>query len=490
MKFLIDTNIIIKAEPTSIGEMELDIDDVAQLLGMVATTENQTYIHPSSLNEIERDRDTQRRDARLSLLKKYPRLPTGPVVSASLRGLLPKQRLSPHDQVDLQLLAALERESVDYLITEDLRLIKRGRRAGLGARIATVVEAREILESLFGKTPQPLPLVKHLMAYDLDERDPIWSSFRSEYRGFNDWLRKCKREHRHAWVIDDMVSKEYSGVCIVKDENPAEINIPGRILKICSFKVSNQHRGNRYGELLLRTFFDYCYHNSFESTYITVFPKYVFLIRLLEDFGFRHLGTKSDTGEAILGKSWIIEPTDKTALTPIEYNIRYGPNTILSDNVPIYIIPIRPNYHEMLFPDASPQLACVPWNRPFSNSMKKAYLSHSPNRSLSPGSILLFYRSHDLKSITSVGVTEELLVSDNPDNIARLVGKRTVYSYEEICSMCSKQVLAILFRYAYTLSNRISLAEIKAKRVLNGTPQSITKVSQETTEWLKTRIKK
>ncbi|RJS72177.1 hypothetical protein CW714_04890 [Methanophagales archaeon] len=49
------------------------------------------------------------------------------------------------------------------------------------------------------------------------------------------------------------------------------------------------------------------------------------------------------------------------------------------------------------------------------------------------GDILLFYRSRDVKGITSIGIVEKVYENiTNPDEIISYVGKRSVYSQSEI----------------------------------------------------------
>jgi hypothetical protein len=159
-------------------------------------------------------------------------------------------------------------------------------------------------------------------------------------------------------------------------------------------------------------------------------------------------------------------------------------------NVPAFIVPIRPLYHRLLFPEQERQLELEPGNHPFGNSIRKAYLSHAPIRKIGKGCNLFFYRSEDIHSITSTGVVEGTLISSVADEIARYVGKRTIYSFSEIKEMCKGQVLAILFRQSRILENPIGLEELKKNRILTAAPQSIMKIQRRTLNWIQSRINK
>lgn len=81
------------------------------------------------------------------------------------------------------------------------------------------------------------------------------------------------------------------------------------------------------------------------------------------------------------------------------------------------------------------------------------------------------------------------MVSKFPNDVARFVGKRTVYSYKEIEVLCQKEVLTIPFRHARVLPGRISLAELIAQGAIGGTPQTITPCRTASIPWLESRTK-
>jgi hypothetical protein len=154
-----------------------------------------------------------------------------------------------------------------------------------------------------------------------------------------------------------------------------------------------------------------------------------------------------------------------------------------------FVIPIRPEFHSLLFPEDANQGELIQGFFSFGNSIRKAYLSHSAMKSLDKGSTVLFYRSHDIKGITSIGVVENTLKSNEPERLTKFVLKRTVYPRQEIEGMCKKPVLAILFRYAGSMRSPITLNELKGSGVLSRAPQSIQSVPKESIEWLREQLK-
>ena len=112
------------------------------------------------------------------------------------------------------------------------------------------------------------------------------------------------------------------------------------------------------------------------------------------------------------------------------------------------------------------------------NAIKKAYLCHSKIKKINPGDLLLFYRSVD-KKLTSLGVVESAVVLEDAESIIRMVGKRTVYTYDEIAEMAEKPVLVILFRHHFNLPRPLDLDTLRGLGVLKFAPQSIVEIDDE-----------
>jgi len=487
MKFLIDTNIFIPLEPGAYADLEAGTPAAIEFARLASETGNQLYVHPVTRVDIRRDVDDVRRKVREILFKKYPRLPNPPPISSSLEQVLGRADPQTNDWVDNHLIAALEVDAVDFLVTEDRSLRKKARRLGLEDRVATVAEALSILRDLYDIAPMPPPAVQAVKAHALNEADPIFRSFREDYPDFDTWLTKCKREHRQAWVIE-MEPPRLAAVCIVKQEKSVDFSVGGKILKMCSFKVSEEYNGFRFGELLLKTVFDHASSNRYDWIYVTVFEKYGNLIRLLEDFGFQDVGHRTERGELVLAKPMSFTEADRDSHQPLPFNIRYGPFGTKIKGVPAFVVPIKPQYHRLLFPEAEKQLELMPGMHPFGNSIRKAYLSNAAIRTITPGANLLFYRSQDIHSVTCLGSVEGILVSSSPIEIARYVGKRTVYRLAEIEALCQREVLAILFRQSRILKNPMPLRVLIANGVLSAAPRSILTVPERTIEWLQTQL--
>lgn len=489
MKFLIDTNVFIPLEPTTLSDIEMGTPKIIEFARFITEAQHQLYVHPAALSDIQRDFNEERRKLRELLFKKYPCLPHPPPISEKMENILGHVKQNTNDWVDHCLIAALASDAIDFLVTEDSILRKKAARLNLHNRVATVTEATSIVQDLFDKVPKPPPAVRSVKAHVLNENDPIFKSFRTDYPNFDEWLRKCKREQRQTWVID-AGNHRLAAVCIVKQEKSEEFSLSGKLLKICSFKVSEECNGFRFGELLLKTIFNYAISNSYDWICVTVFERHIELISLLEDFGFQIKGKKTRLGEIILTKPISFKVEERDSMNSLSFNIRYGPFAVKVKDVPTFIVPIKPEYHRLLFPEAEKQqsLPFLQGMHPFGNSIRKAYLSNSVIRAISPGANIFFYRSEDIRSITVLGVVEDTLVSSLPTEVARYVGKRTVYRFDEIGALCQREVLAILFRQARILKNPIILKNLVTNGVITSAPQSIVTVPKEGVRWLQTRL--
>jgi hypothetical protein len=194
---------------------------------------------------------------------------------------------------------------------------------------------------------------------------------------------------------------------------------------------------------------------------------------------------KADTLELILAKRFTFTDDEYNAADPLDFNVRFGPHVVKCDGASCYIVPIKPAYADLLFPELAEQTELFAGSSPYGNSIKKAYLCNSPTQYLAEGSVVLFYRSGDKKALVCIGVVEDTLKTTDPEAVAGFVGKRTVYSFDEIRSMCPSGTLAILFRQARNLAPSVPLSRLREEGILKGAPQSITRLSDERKQCLK-----
>ncbi len=379
-------------------------------------------------------------------------------------------------------------DAVHYLVTNDDGIHRKARRLGASPdRVLTIADALALLDTLVSSPQQPPPQVSARALHSLRSDDPIFESLRSDYPEFDQWLEKVSREGREAWVIESP-GGECAGICIWKSDDD-QYRFGGKVMKLATFKVAEEHRGRRYGELLLKTVFTELHANHYDHVWLTVFERHTALMTMLEDFGFEHYDVETPLGDLVMVKHLV--PAGGETSDHFTYHCRFGPPAVdLTLDASVYVIPIQPRYHTRLFPDHPREPArLLPDDDPFGNALRKAYLSQSAITPPSRGDTILFYRSDDWQAVSAVGVVEGSMRSGDPSAVAAFAGQRTVYSYAEIDEMTRPSALAILFRQDRLIEPGWPLDDLRNAGVLNAAPQSITQVqNKEGIAWLTRRL--
>ncbi len=490
MNFLIDTNIVIPLEPTAKVDLAINTELAIKFHKLASSSSSTIFIHPAIVEDLKRDKNEERKELRQKLIHKYQSLESVPNIAILDKEIVGNPDVGSNNWVDNNLLAALKGDLVDYLVTEDIGIHKKAKRLKVESRVLLLGDAVELIKDLFDETPSPPPAVNSKYIYELDMSDSIFESLRKDYEGFDLWLTKCKREQRKSYVVTAANSTKIAAIAILKREDTLPNGQEGKILKICTFKVSPEFGGNRLGELLLKVLFEFIERNNYEYTYFTTYRKQDNLIEFAKDFGFFQITNSCSNEELAFCKELRFSSHDLEQLTAFDFHLKYGPRVTSFKNNSTFIIPIQPRFHKILFPELEQQIALFSTIQPCGNSIRKAYLSHSSSSKIKKGDNIIFYRSKDRQSITCLGIAEDTVRSNNPNKIAQYVGSRTVYSYATIQEMCKKPVLAIRFRLVRPLSSTIHLRTLRKHGIINGQPQSITEISQESTEWLKHQIVK
>lgn len=491
LRLLLDTNAFTPLEPVRAEDIEEQSEPAADLRRIASRLGGHLLLHPESVRELRNDRDQERLRVRELQIRGMEQLANPPPISMVEAQLGSVPRTS-NDWVDHHLLAAVFADAVHHLITEDDRIHRKARRLGLEAeRILRIRPALSYLRTLLREPVDPPPAVHLRFVHELDRSDPIFQSLRGDYPDFDSWLSRIALEQRQGWTIES--PRGYAGICLWKEQDD-EFGLGGKVMKVSTFKVSETYRGHRYGDLLLKALFQHLSANVYDAVWLTVFDRHAELIELLREFGFQIVrGQQTSLGELIMVKRLV--PTGDRPSQAFEFHRTYGPPAVDLSLAPTFIIPIQPRYHRLLFPDYEQQATTVqqpslPFPRdPFGNALRKAYLSRSGIHPLPRGATILMYRSEDEQGITAIGVVETAIRSRDPSAIAQFTNLRTVYSFEEITELASREVLAIRFRQDRLLPAPIGYDELRDAGVLRGRPQTITEVtSKEAITWLSQRI--
>ena len=491
LNILLDSNVLISAYPHPGRAPEPIAGAARAFLRLANENGHTTYYHPLAMQyDFANMLDPSSREWRRTITSNHPVLPAPPQIQVEIAESCGNPQPGSNDWVDNNLLAAVVGHAVNSLVTEDGYILKKAQRLGLGERVARVEDAVAYLRAIAPQTTDSALLPIETVAHSLDAGDPIFISLRADYPGFDKWLEKCKTEHRKCWTVER--NGHLAALTLVNWEDPPEYGPGGKTLKVCLLKVSEQFPGMRYGELLLKSAFDYAYANQADFAYVTAFPKYQNIVDFLAIYGFFDGGERTGLGERVMVKS--LRPRNPASDKPdaLDFHIRYGPHYYSTD-VQRFIVPIEPKYHTVLFPEADQQqqLREIGMLSPAGNSIQKAYLSRSSTRQIKPGDILYFYRSHDRRRLSVVGIAEGTMVSNSHEAISGYVGKRSVYSSAQIREMTEnggKEALAILFRQSRLLMSGPSNTQLREANAWRTPSQSIMKVQSEGSNWLEFNI--
>ncbi len=481
MRILLDTNILILRE-----NYHVIPDNVAKLMSLLNGLENcSVHVHPLSVAEIKKDGNKERQEINVKKISSYAIIEDFPTYDNDINFI--KTIGTPqntNDIVDNQLLYCVYRNIVDYLITEDQALLNKADLLGLET-VISINEAIATFEQFYPRTD--IALIQSFVkdkAYNFDLNDDIFDSLKAEYEEFPSWWKKVANRDVYAYKSDE---GKINALLIPKIETNEVIDcIPTlkfeRVLKVCLFKVASNARGLKLGERLLKIAFDYAILNNIEDIYLTHFcQEKDYLIYLIEKFGFYKYGENS-RGEGIFIKR--VAKNNRDDNSDITYlNKKYYPSFCSNLTVSKHIVPIQPAFHKKLFPDYVPttqQMSIFRDTSSEGNSIKKAYICNANTTKIKPNDILLFYRTHDIRSITTLGTVESVYYKQkDPNEIMKLIAKRTVFTFEDISNLCSSDVLVILFNQNFHLKNDFSYDELCKNQIVGGPIQTITEIKNE-----------
>jgi hypothetical protein len=474
LRFLLDTNILIPLQDSMLV-LEPSLANFVRLAGVGG---HQLLYHPASKSDIDRDKNIQRRDRTLARLQQYTRLegtPSSPRNTA---------QTSANDACDNDILHALECSAVHVLVTEDREIHTKARQAGFSKRVYNIQTAEDWLRRLHEPTEVHLPNIEDVPMYSLTNQldSALFDSLRTNYdtpeRGFNKWFHDKAQTGRKAWIArTEQGSAE--AICIYAMQTDEIINdakecLQGLSLKLCTFKVGEQIRGRKIGELFLKAAFRFATDNRCENIFVHTSADQFYLLELLKDFGFEQRGIYGT--DIMLVKAHPSSPPSAD-IPAIDYARLYFPHYRKDVTVRKFLVPIQPQYHQILFPDQARQAQLFSGNSVAGNAIKQAYLCKAQSNQVKPGDVVLFYRTGDEKAVTTIGIVERYEVHENATNIMQIVSRRTVYSQNEIETMANTPTKVMLFRLVGHFQAPIPYSNLMHEKIVSGPIQSITKIS-------------
>ncbi len=476
MRILVDTNVIILRE-----DHHKLYPKTTNFYKYASQSGYKIVVHPIQEEDFKRDSKKDRRNISISKLECYESLefkedPLKDIDFLQKIGL-PK---SENDKVDNFLLYALYRRAVEFLVTEDLEIHKKGEKLNLQDSIFTIEDAADFLEDKIEKKISSPYFIDNIEWADLDISDPFFDSLKKDYEEFEEWFNKNAPKGRKGWIYRP---NQLEAILLWKRENEIVqelLTSEKRLrIKICTMKVVK--RGYKIGELFLQLIFELARVNSIFEIYVSAYQNKKSLIFLLQQFGFQIKGINK-RGEIYLQK--FLKPTieldpDWKNYTNLNFSRLYYPSLRL-DKCGIYTIPIKPKFIYKLFGRFDMKQKrltnVITKDQIPGNSIKKAYLSSKIINVLNAGDILTFYRSERNQGIFSIGIVEECYSNvKSVSKVRSYAGKRTVYTDTEISDMIKEHpdgISVILFRHHFYFDSIIPKKEAIDKKILKSHPQA------------------
>ena len=479
MRALLDTNIIIHRENKRVSNYS-----IGHLFRWLDRLKYDKIVHPYSINEIKKYRDSETQEAISVKLESYEVIKTVKEPDRAFLELIGLPEKSENDRIDDCLLFEVYSNRVDILITEDRKLRNKALKLGLSDRIFSI---NSFISVATAENPSLIEYkmlaVEKTYFGSVDISDQFFDSFRTAYPGFDKWFAsKCDEEA----YICNTDARKILGFLYLKtegiDENYSDIVPPFkpmRRLKVGTFKVEST--GFRLGERFVKIIFDNALQRNVDEIYVTLYTdreELSALAALLKRWGFTNYGVKIGNGkeEQVLVKKM-----------KVFANIQYKCNK--------FILPIFPQYHTTLLPDSklnNENKIDFLGREPHKYALQKVYISLAPGNGVKPGDIILFYRTGPegtIKRYTSVVTTVAIvdeIISDihSQEELLSLCQNRSVFSVEDLKRFWRehRNNLKILkFIFVKSLTKRLTLGYLWEHNIVPapGGPRSFMRLNDE-----------
>lgn len=483
MRALLDTNIIIHREASRVVNQ-----DIGLLFNWLDRLHYEKCIHPDSIQEISKHKDKSVVETMKVKVSNYQILKTLSADDDEIKAIRVSDQ-SRNDEIDTNIIKELYNKRVDFVITEDRGI---HRKAGVLGIAEKVYKIDAFIEKVVAENPELVDYkvlsVKKEFFGNIDLTDDFFSSFKDDYAEFEAWFNKKSDKTAYVSKADEEVKAFlYLKIEELGSESYHDINPqfkPKKRLKIGTFKVVST--GFKLGERFLKIIFDNALQYGVDEIYVTIFDKrdeQIRLIKLLEDWGFRHWGRKqTNNGEEQVYVKAMPLKEDSPSVRHLFPFIRKDTKKL--------IVPIWPDYHTELFPDSylnteSPE--DYEENEPHRNAIKKVYISRSIYKDLNPGDLVLFYRTggHYRGVISTLGVIENIETNiRNEQHFVGLCRKRSIFDDEELKRWWNWKprmrpfVVNFLYLESFPMP-KVNLALLRQKGLVLSAPRGFEPISDD-----------
>ena len=253
--------------------------------------------------------------------------------------------------------------------------------------------------------------LKHVKFDEVDLADPFFDTLKKQYSEFPKWFAKKGAAREPVYVIEKAQHGGLRGFIYLKTEDGSLDDVvpprpAARRLKVGTLKIDAH--GTKLGERVIKKIFDHAVAEAVEEIYVTVFDTHAKLIALFKRYGFDEVASKTTPNgtELVLVRSMSAATGDR---------LRDYPFVHVAERR-FWLLAIYPDYHSHLFPDSilTTESPDILQDVSHTNTIHKVYVGGVPLTRMSPGDVVVAYRTSDKKGparfrsvATSVCVVEE-----------------------------------------------------------------------------------
>jgi predicted nucleic acid-binding protein len=486
MKILLDTNIIIHREANKIYKPE-----IGQLFKWIDNLKYSKYIHPLTVEELERYKDPNALDTMSIKIESYNLLKNQAPLGEEILKVSGKVDNQDNDINDTQILNEVYEGRVDILISEDKKIHTKANLLGISDRVFKI---QNFLEKVTSENPDLVDYkvlsVQKVDFAEVNIKDEFFDSFREDYAEFDRWFNKKSDDICYVCYSENQLTAFLFIKREDENENYSEINpVFGKKkrLKIGTFKVTAN--GYKIGERFLKIIFDNALLYRVDEIYVTIFDKreeQERLIELLKLWGFDYYGTKTTQN----GDELVYVRIFSKELINIDNPKLTFPFFSRQQN--LFIVPIYPQYHTELFPDSilnnqSPKDFIE--NYPHRNSLSKVYISRSYEKNLKSGDVIVFYMTGGkYKGVaTTLGIVESSVLNiETEEEFISICRKRSVFTNQELSEHWNhnpaNRPFIVNFLYTYSFKKRPNLEWLVDNEIISSyenVPRGFSKITVE-----------
>ena len=172
-KILLDTNLLIYREDHSIVN-----DKVLELTKILYDSNKyRIFIHPMTLDDLNNIKNQKEKNIILSKVRVYDFIEKPPKATVNFNNIVGCTKI-PNDIIDNNLLYAVYKDCVSYLITNDNKLRNKAKKVNLSDRVLGIEEAITLFKPLEEKETRTLAFINHEYLYNIELEDDFFDSLK------------------------------------------------------------------------------------------------------------------------------------------------------------------------------------------------------------------------------------------------------------------------------------------------------------------------